>query len=101
MRNISITDIANKLGLSASTVSRALKDHPDISEETKKRVQKLAKDSKYSPNPISYSLKNNRTTNIGVIIPEIAHDSFAKAMSGIEEIAYQAGYTTFSLRRHA
>jgi len=94
MRLITITDIARKLGLSASTVSRALKDHPDISEETKKRVKKLAKDSRYTPNPISDSLKNNRTTNIGVIIPEIAHDSFARAVSGIEEIAYNNGYTT-------
>jgi len=94
MRLVSITDIAKKLGISASTVSRALKDHPDISNETKRRVKKLAKDSKYSPNPISQSLKSNRTTNIGVIIPEIAHDSFAKAISGIEEIAYQTGYTT-------
>ena len=94
MRLVSITDIAKKLGISASTVSRALKDHPDISDETKRRVKKLAKDSKYLPNPISQSLKCNRTTNIGVIIPEIAHDSFAKAISGIEEIAYQTGYTT-------
>ncbi|MGD1006957.1 MAG: LacI family DNA-binding transcriptional regulator [Ignavibacteriaceae bacterium] len=94
VRQITITDIAKKLGIAASTVSRALKDHPDISEETKKRVKKIAKDSRYTPNPISYSLRNNRTTNIAVIIPEIAHDSFAKAMSGIEEIAYQAGYTT-------
>ncbi len=94
MRLVSITDIAKKLGISASTVSRALKDHPDISDETKKRVKKLAKDTRYLPNPISQSLKNNRTTNIGVILPEIAHDSFAKAISGIEEIAYQTGYTT-------
>ena len=94
IRQITITDIAKKLGLSASTVSRALRDHPDINSETIKRVKKLAKDSKYSPNPISHNLKNNHTTNIGVIIPEIAHDSFAKAMSGIEEIAYYAGYTT-------
>lgn len=63
-------------------------------KKQKKRIQKLANDSKYSPNPISYSLKNNRTTNIGVIIPEIAHNSFVKAISGIEEIANQAGFTT-------
>jgi LacI family transcriptional regulator len=94
MKYISITDIAKKLNLSASTVSRALNDHSDISEETKKRVKKLAKTYRYTPNPISYSLRNNRTTNIAIIIPEIAHDSFAKAMSGIEEIAYKAGYTT-------
>jgi len=94
MKLITITDIAKKLGIAPSTVSRALRDHPDISEETKKRVKKLARESRYTPNAISDSLRNRRTTNIGVIIPEIAHDSFAKAVSGIEEIAYHAGYTT-------
>lgn len=94
MKLITITDIAKKLGMAPSTVSRALRDHPDISEETKKRVKKLARDSRYTPNAISDSLRNRRTTTIGVIIPEIAHDSFAKAVSGIEEIAYHAGYTT-------
>ncbi len=94
MKLITITDIAKRLGIAPSTVSRALRDHPDISEETKGRVKKLARDSRYTPNAISDSLRNRRTTNIGVIIPEIAHDSFAKAVSGIEEIAYHAGYTT-------
>ncbi len=93
MRHATITDIAKKLGISASTVSRALSDHPDIKEETKKRVKKLAKEFNYKPNPIAQSLKNNRTTIIGVIVPEIQHDFFASAISGIEEVAYHAGYT--------
>ena len=74
MKLITITDIAKKLGIAPSTVSRALRDHPDISEETKNRVKKLVRDSRYTPNAISDSLRNRRTTNIGVIIPEIAHD---------------------------
>jgi LacI family transcriptional regulator len=74
MKLITITDIAKKLGIAPSTVSRALRDHPDISEETKNRVKKLVRDSRYTPNAISDSLRNHRTTNIGVIIPEIAHD---------------------------
>jgi len=57
-------------------------------------VKKIAKDSRYTPNPISYSLRNNRTTSIAVIIPEIAHDSFAKAMSGFAII-----YSKFSIRK--
>jgi DNA-binding LacI/PurR family transcriptional regulator len=97
MRHISkhatIIDIAKKLGISASTVSRALSDHPDIKTETKENVKKIAKELQYSPNPIAQSLKSSRTTTIGVIVPEIKHDFFASAISGIEEVAYQSGYT--------
>ena len=92
-RHTTIVDIANKLGISTSTVSRALSDHPDIREETKTLVRKKAKELNYSPNPMAQSLKNNRTTTIGVIVPEIKHDFFASAISGIEEVAYQSGYT--------
>jgi len=93
MKHITITDIAKKLGISASTVSRALSDHPDIKAETKKKVQQLADEFYYKPNSIAQSLKNNRTTIIGVIVPEIKHDFFSSAISGIEEVAYHAGYT--------
>jgi LacI family transcriptional regulator len=93
MKHTTITDIAKKLGISASTVSRALSDHPDIKEETKTRVRKLAKEFYYKPNSIAQSLKNNRTTIIGVVVPEIQHDFFSSAISGIEEVAYHAGYT--------
>jgi DNA-binding LacI/PurR family transcriptional regulator len=93
MKHTTIKDIAKKLGISASTVSRALSNHPDIKDETKKKVRKLVKEYNYKPNPIAQSLKNNRTTIIGVIVPEIKHDFFASAISGIEEIAYHAGYT--------
>jgi DNA-binding LacI/PurR family transcriptional regulator len=97
MKNIAkhttIIDIAKKLGISASTVSRALSDHPDIKKETKEHVRKIAKELQYSPNPIAQSLKSNRTTTIGVIVPEIKHDFFSSAISGIEDVAYQAGYT--------
>jgi DNA-binding LacI/PurR family transcriptional regulator len=92
-RNITIIDIAKKLGISPSTVSRALSDHPDIKNATKDQVRKAAKELRYSPNTIAQSLKNNRTTTIGVMIPEIDSDFFSSAISGIEEVAYQAGYT--------
>lgn len=92
-RHTTIIDIAEKLGISASTVSRALSDHPDINSETKKQVRKVAKELHYTPNPIAQSLKRNRTTTIGVIVPEIKHDFFSSAISGIEDIAYQSGYT--------
>lgn len=93
MAHTTITDIAKILGISASTVSRALSNHPDIKESTRAKIRKLAKELDYSPNPIAQSLKNNRTTTIGVIVPEIQHDFFASAISGIEEVAYKAGYT--------
>ncbi len=93
MKHTTLHDIAKKLNLSASTVSRALNNHPDIKEETKMQVKKLAKKLEYSPNPIAQSLKNNKTKVIGVIVPEIEHDFFASAINGIEEVAYHAGYT--------
>ena len=93
MKHTTITDIAKKLGISASTVSRALSDHPDIKDETKRLVRKLAKEFNYIPNPIAQSLKSSRTSVIGVIVPEIKHDFFSSAISGIEEVAYHAGFT--------
>jgi LacI family transcriptional regulator len=93
MKHNTLKDIAKKLKISASTVSRALSNHPDISEETRIKVKTLANKLNYSPNPIAQSLKSNKTTTIGVIVPEIKHDFFSSAISGIEDIAYQSGYT--------
>ncbi|RPI05975.1 MAG: LacI family transcriptional regulator [Ignavibacteriae bacterium] len=93
MKHSTIIDIAKKLRISPSTVSRALNDHPDIKKETKELVRKVAQELHYTPNPIAISLQSNRTTTIGVIVPEIKHDFFASAISGIEEVAYQSGYT--------
>lgn len=87
-----IKDIAKELDISPSTVSRALKDHPDISLRTKEVVKKLARKLHYQPNTIALSLRKSRTNTIGVIIPEIVHFFFSTAISGIEEVAYSAGY---------
>jgi DNA-binding LacI/PurR family transcriptional regulator len=73
---ITIKDIARELKISPSTVSRALKNHPDISEETKKAVNELAQKSNYQPNAVALSLKQRRSNTIGVIIPEIVHYFF-------------------------
>ena len=93
MRHTTIDDIAKSLGISTSTVSRALADHADVKEETKKEVKRIAAELQYFPNPIARSLKSSRTMTIGVIVPEIKHDFFSSAISGIEDIAYNAGYT--------
>ncbi len=90
--NITIKDLARKLNISASTVSRALKDHPDISVATKKAVNELAKRLRYQPNTIALSLRQSKTNTIGIIIPEIAHFFFSTVVSGIEDIAHSKGY---------
>ncbi len=93
MSQITIKDIAFELGISVSTVSRALNDHPDIHDKTKEKVAKLAKELGYRPNNIAKNLKFQQSNQIGVIVPEIRHDFFAKIISGIEEVAYHKGYT--------
>ena len=90
---ITIKDIARILGISPSTVSRALKDHPDINIDTKKAVNELAAKLKYRPNAVALSLKNSRSYTIGVIIPEIVHYFFSSVISGIEDVASKKGYT--------
>jgi len=90
--NITIKDIAKELGVSPSTVSRALKDHPDISQDTKKQINELAKNLNYQPNTVALSLRQSKTNTLGIIIPEIAHFFFSAVISGIEDIAHDAGY---------
>ena len=91
-RQPTIKDIAKKLGLSPSTVSRALKDHPDISPETKKIVKQTAEELDYQPNSLALGLHNGKSNIIGVIIPQIKHHFFSAVISGIEECAHKAGY---------
>jgi len=89
---VTIKDIAKALGLSTSTVSRALRDSYEISPETKKLVLEYAEKIKYHPNPIALSLKERRSRSIGVIVSEIANSFFSQAIDGIESIAYKNGY---------
>lgn len=92
-RQTTIKDIAREIGVSPSTVSRALNDHPAISKATKARIQAKAKELKYEPNIVALSLKNRSTKTIGVIIPELIHFFFSSVISGIEDVAYDNGYT--------
>lgn len=87
-----IKDIAKVLGISPSTVSRALKDHPDISPKTKQKVKELAQQMHYRPNAIALSLKHSRSFTIGVVIPELVHHFFSSVISGISDVAYAKGY---------
>jgi len=91
--HVTIKDIAKILGISPSTVSRALKDHPDISQATKQQVNQLAVELNYKPNPIALSLRNQKSNVIGVVIPEIVHFFFSSVISGIEKVANEHGYS--------
>ena len=87
-----LKQIAKELGVSVSTVSKALNGSPEISEPTKQRVQEYAKLKNYKPNVIGLNLKNRSTKTIGVLIPNILNSFFAKVFSGIEKIADEKGY---------
>jgi DNA-binding LacI/PurR family transcriptional regulator len=89
---VTIKDIARELGISPSTVSKALKGHPDISPATKKAVRELVERWNYKPDPIALSLKSGLSKTIGVIVPEIVHYFFSTVISGIEDLAYDSGY---------
>ena len=87
-----IRDIALVLGISKSTVSRALNDHYDVNPETARKVRELATQIDYHPNLLAQHLKQKRTNTIGVVIPETVNRFFAKAVGGIQEVANRAGY---------
>jgi len=89
---ITIKDIAKELGISPSTVSKALKGHHDISSITKQSVKDLADKWNYKPDQIALSLKSGSSKTIGVIVPEIVHYFFSTVISGIEDLAYTSGY---------
>jgi LacI family transcriptional regulator len=89
---ITIKDIGRALNISPSTVSRALKNHPDISQATKDAVNLYAKENNYKPNSLALSLRTSRNNTIGVIVPEILHYFFSSILSGIEQVANTEGF---------
>ncbi len=91
-QTVTIKDIAKELGISPSTVSRALKDHFEISQETKDAVKRVAEELNYQPNSLALSLRYSKSNTIGIIVPEIVHFFFSTVISGIEDIAHSMGY---------
>jgi LacI family transcriptional regulator len=89
---ITIKDIAKELGISPSTVSKALKGHHDISSSTKQSVRELAEKWNYKPDQVALSLKSGLSKTIGVIVPEIVHYFFSTVIGGIEDLAFDSGY---------
>lgn len=91
-RPVSLKTLAQALNVSISTVSRALRNHPDIGPELTQRVQQLAQELHYSPNPLAMGLLKNATRIIGVIVPALVTHFFASIISGIESVAIEHGY---------
>lgn len=91
--NIRLKDIAIELGISIPSVSRALNNKPDISEETKKKVFDLAEKLHYQKNEFAINFKNQQSFIIGVIIPQIVHHFFSNVISGIITEAEKSGYS--------
>ncbi|GAB3654415.1 LacI family DNA-binding transcriptional regulator [Echinicola sediminis] len=89
---LTLKDIARELGLAVSTVSRALKSHPDISDETIKLVKDYAEKHHYVPNLLAVNFRKNKTFNIGLIIPELVHQFFSSIISGVIKEANEHGY---------
>ena len=91
-KKATVHDIASKLGITASTVSRALNDHPRISTATKKKVLKAAKEFNYQPNHIAAALRMGKSRLIGVIVPTANRNFFSSIVRGIDEVADNLNY---------
>ncbi|MDR0894690.1 MAG: LacI family transcriptional regulator [Prevotellaceae bacterium] len=89
---ITIKDIARALNVAPSTVSRALKDSPDISKEMRKQIHDYAREHNYKPNTFAINLRSSTSNTIGVIVPQLVHHFFSCVLSGIETAASRAGY---------
>lgn len=90
-----IRDIANSLNVSPMTVSRAIRNHPEINEKTKAMILERVAKMDYTPNAWARSLATNRSNLIGLVIPDIAHAFFSDIASGVQEVASKEGYNVF------
>jgi LacI family transcriptional regulator len=95
-----IKEIARRLNVSASTVSRALHNHPSIGLRTRTQVQKLAAELQYEPNQAAISFKQGKTFTIGLIVPKLSEEFFSIAINGVEDIAVQNNYTVLIGQSH-
>ena len=90
--------MADRLGVSIATVSRALRNSHEVSDEMKTRVKALAKELNYRPNPFAQSLRKEAPKIIGVIVPNLVTHYFAAVLDGIEDYARKLGYTGVALK---
>lgn len=99
-KGATIVDIAQRLGVSAMTISRALSGSTEVSEATRKRVVQCARELGYKPNRWARSLVTRRTSIVGVVVPDISHSYFADVTHGIEEVMQRAGYNLLLCLSH-
>ena len=98
MRETTLKEIANRLGISITTVSKALKNYPDVSDKTKKAVIALAEELNYMPNSFAVNLRTKESKTIGLIIPEVVHHFFSNVINGIIAEAEKNGYLVIILQ---
>ncbi|MGN6417940.1 MAG: LacI family DNA-binding transcriptional regulator [Pseudobacter sp.] len=91
-KDVTIYDIAQKLELSSTTVSRALKDHPAINKHTRRKVQQAAKEMGYRANTFASNLRQQKTMTIGVMVHELNSNFITSVLAGIEQVTTEAGY---------
>jgi LacI family transcriptional regulator len=92
--HITLEDVARRLDVSRVTVSKALRGHPDISEETTLKVRQVAEELGYMPNIIARSLSSRRTHMLGLVVPKIAHFFFGAVIEGVYNAAFENNYET-------
>ena len=92
MKSVTLQDIADELGLTKVSISKALRDHPDISVDTRNKVKKMARKLGYRPNLVARSLTSSKSRTIGLIIPKIAHHFFASVVESVYKTAFESGY---------
>ena len=97
---ISLKDLADQLGVSIATVSRALRGSHEVGEEMREKVKALAKKLNYRPNPFAQSLRKEAPRIIGVVLPNLVTHYYAAVLDGIEDFARQKGYSVFSSNSH-
>ena len=97
---VSLKDLANELGVSIATVSRALRSSPEIGQEMQQRVKDLARRLNYRPNPFAQSLRKEAPRVIGVVVPNLVTHYYAAVLDGIEEEAAKKGYSVISANTH-
>lgn len=98
MKETTLKQIAETLGISITTVSKALKNYPDVSEKTKKSVLDLANSLQYTPNSFAVNLRTKESKTIGLIIPEVVHHFFSSVVNGIIAEAEKNGYLVIILQ---
>ncbi len=100
MKNVTLKQLASELGLSVSTVSRALTDSYEINVDTKKRVKALAKELNYQPNPFAAFLRKHVSKTIALIIPEISNNFFSLVIKGVETVCHEKDYYVLIYETH-